>query len=159
MKKLPNKAPYNKDRKMMVDFHLVNQTIRSIGREDRAMLGSNPSARTDGGTSSGASAKKLSFYRCSCPTMKNDVLPPKAINPCRLITTKFQRTTTGVPFGKISGAAPTKSGRIRKTLIQQNPQSAIRNPQSAIRSRNPQSTHSYLRATIGATFVARRAGI
>lgn len=31
------------------DFHFVYPTIRIIGREDRAMLGSNPSARTDGG--------------------------------------------------------------------------------------------------------------
>jgi hypothetical protein len=28
----------------MIDFHWVKQTIRTVGREDRAMLGSNPSA-------------------------------------------------------------------------------------------------------------------
>jgi hypothetical protein len=59
------------------DFHFVYQTIRIIGREDRAMLGSNPSARNDGGNIT----KEHSFYGCSWPPQDDDVLAYKAINP------------------------------------------------------------------------------
>jgi hypothetical protein len=61
----------------MIDFHSFRPTIRSIGREDRAMLGSNPSARTDGGTSAGASA----LNRCSCSQEFQMMFCPKSDKP------------------------------------------------------------------------------
>jgi len=64
----------------MVDFHVINQTIKSVGREDRAMLGSNPSARTDGGTSPGASV----INRCSCPQEFQRMSCPQSDKPMPL---------------------------------------------------------------------------
>ena len=81
----------------MIDFFPPPRTIKDVGREDRAMLGSNPSARTDGGTPTGASVfaeapAHLSFQGC---------LAPKAINPCLLITATLRKTTSGVTYVKI----------------------------------------------------------
>jgi len=61
----------------MIDFHSVTQTIQTVGREDRAMLGSNPSARTDGGNIT----RGIPSMDAPGPQQDDDVLARKAINP------------------------------------------------------------------------------
>lgn len=62
------------------------------------MLGSNPSAHP----MAGHNQERLCDLVEGAPVPEEKVMScPKAINPCRLKITKFQRTTTGVPFGNI----------------------------------------------------------
>jgi hypothetical protein len=61
----------------MIDFHYAKQTIRSIGREDRAMLGSNPSART----MAGHQQEHLRLTRCSCSSEFQLMFCPQSDKP------------------------------------------------------------------------------
>lgn len=75
----------------MVDFQLRSETIVVIGREDRALLGSNPSARAvDGDTGRGFLRRKASALFTHC------VLVRKAINPSLLNRDYRRRAKT--PF-------------------------------------------------------------
>jgi len=59
----------------MLDLADPCQTMQAVGREDRALLRSNPSARSDAGRWTGASAR-----RALPPSQAS--LGPKAINLC-----------------------------------------------------------------------------
>jgi len=77
----------------MIDFDTDKTTMNLVGREDRAMLGSNPSARSMAGPTG-------STPRAPGPSTLKPGLAPKAINPC-LKAEKLKNFTTGAPLGKI----------------------------------------------------------
>src|SRR4051794_13212516 len=86
-----------------VDIQIQRQKMANVGREDRAMLGSNPSARTDGGTSAGVSRNGRllpPFQRMSCPKSDKPIT-----DPCHSPRTRRQVFgITGLPFGNIYSA-------------------------------------------------------
>ena len=86
----------------MVDFQTSGRTMRIADPEDRALLGSNPSAAVGDGD----------IDRSNCQTdapvprhLFLDVLVRKAINPCSFLTIQAglnrSLTPTGVPYGNI----------------------------------------------------------
>jgi hypothetical protein len=83
-----------------VDIQIQRQKIPNVGREDRAMLGSNPSARTDGGTSAGVSRNGRllpPFQRMSCPKSDKPLFDPYHSPRTR----RQVFGITGLPFGNI----------------------------------------------------------
>src|SRR3954454_22095272 len=83
-----------------VDIQIQRQKMANVGREDRAMLGSNPSARTDGGTSSGVSrnGRLLPLLpRMSCPKSDKPISDPYHSPRTR----RQVFGITGLPFGNI----------------------------------------------------------
>src|SRR5213593_2784784 len=73
--------------KTMIDFHTQTRTMRLTDPEDRALLGSNPSAAVGDGdivrSSHSTAAPVSSFFA--------DVLVRKAINPSSFLTTQLWR--------------------------------------------------------------------
>jgi hypothetical protein len=83
-----------------VDIQIQRQKMEYVGREDRAMLGSNPSARTDGGTSAGDSRNGsllLPFRRCLAPQSDKPISDPYHSPRTR----RQVFGITGLPFGNI----------------------------------------------------------
>jgi hypothetical protein len=83
-----------------VDFQQQRQKMPNVGREDRAMLGSNPSARTDGGTSAGV------FHNWRLLPPSKRCLAQESDKPIfdYQHSTSLQKEafiTTGLPFGNI----------------------------------------------------------
>jgi len=83
----------------MVDFHNQARTMRLADPEDRALLGSNPSAAVGDGDSDRSRPLAAPVPSC-CPC-------PHAINPS-FITSQPELNQlpnpTGLPFGNIAGA-------------------------------------------------------
>src|SRR4051812_8029078 len=83
-----------------VDIQIQRRKMPPIGREDRAMLGSNLSARTDGGTSAGDfhyGSLLPPFKRMSCPKSDKPIFAPyHSPRPKRQVL-----GMTGLPFGNI----------------------------------------------------------
>jgi hypothetical protein len=72
----------------MVDFLTLVRTIPLVGPEDRALLGSNPSAAADDGDNC------RSFWLTAAPAPKRfffAVLVRKAINPLPFVTIQLDR--------------------------------------------------------------------
>lgn len=88
----------------MIDDVRRVATIGVVGREDRALLRSNPSVRSDAGTWAGASARRrlLSSSPCSGSEALNLGVWGRAPTPRR-----GESTPTGLPYGNIEGAAET----------------------------------------------------
>ena len=82
----------------MIDEIRMGVTMCVVGREDRALLRSNPSARSDAGTWAGASARQglLSPSPCSGSEALNLGVWGRAPTP-----RSGARTPTGVPYGNI----------------------------------------------------------
>src|SRR5258708_1673329 len=83
-----------------VDIRPQRRKMPPVGREDRAMLGSNPSARTDGGTSAGVSRNGRLlplFQRMSCPKSDKPITDPYHSPRTR----RQVFGITGLPFGNI----------------------------------------------------------
>jgi hypothetical protein len=86
-----------------VDLQIQRQKMPNVGREDRAMLGSNPSARTDGGTSAGDfhyGSLLLPSRRCLAQQSDKPISDPS--HSPRPETQVLG--TTGLPFGNIYSA-------------------------------------------------------
>ena len=89
----------------MIDDVRRVATIGVVGREDRALLRSNPSVRSDAGTWAGASARRrlLSSSPCSGSEALNLGVWGRAPTPRR-----GESTPTGLPYGNIEGAFRTR---------------------------------------------------
>ena len=85
----------------MIDDVRRVATMRVVGREDRALLRSNPSARADAGTWAGASARRrlLLSSPCSGSEAINLGVWGRAPTPRRGVS-----SPTGLPYGNIVGA-------------------------------------------------------
>ena len=94
----------------IVDFQSSLRTMPVADPEDRALLGSNPSAAVgDGDNNRSVGVKDAPAPNNLFPV----VFVHKAVNPCACHSLDLKEisflTLTGVPFGNISGAAGTLS--------------------------------------------------
>ena len=71
----------------MIDFHTQTRTMRLTDPEDRALLGSNPSAAVGDGDIDRSSPSTAA----PVPSFSADVLVRKAINPSSFLITQLWR--------------------------------------------------------------------